>query len=423
MDSAIVRKQVTLVGGSNGRVAYLTQAAWDVLEACDRIWVSSAFEDGGIDWREWPWSAKTVRAQWRDPAWRDSLQGDGSRQVAWVVPDSPAVSGDPDLVVGLSYLRQWRWQTAWVSGIPGWLFRLDELGLVTFPTTMTINGKVTIAWPSEVTFHDVPQFPWLHDQPLYNRTIVWLRDSPRAREAAGWLRQQGARVWIEPVSVIEPPERTDAWDRMLEQIARYDWLLLTSAEAVDRWFRRMREKSVDIRRLRAQIAVVGPETARLVRQVGLTVDLMPERDYSQGGLIEAFSAIPVRGSLMAFPGGQKNRRDLVEHLEARGARVDTAVIYRNRSVPLETATRLAIQNATVSALVFTASSQVEYLVEQLSMEERHRLRDIPLFSIGPATTGTLRQYGLVPAGEAATPNFRVLAELVRDRLAETSQKE
>jgi uroporphyrinogen-III synthase len=342
-------------------------------------------------------------------------------EVAWIVPDTPSLY--PPLYDWLSGLDPSLWShIAIISGIPRAMSVLDQEGLFLPPWVMEIalaDSQRRLVW-REGQWEGEPIAPrvrWGSPKPLHGRVVMLLRQGERSLRAVRWLEEWGAQVITAAVSVLQDPVSWDAVDEAMRHLSRYDWIVFTSQEAVRRWFQRLRRQQVDVRTLRAKVAVVGPETAIQVREWGIIPDLMPEADYSQEGLIEAFRHIPVRGSAILLPGGQRNRTALAEELRGRGALVDTLVLYQNRPAPLTAAIVERIQRRALDAVIFTASSQVEYLFEQLGPEERAHLQAVPSFSIGPLTTRTLRHYGVTPVREADEPSIRILAELVREYLA------
>ncbi|MCY0877506.1 MAG: bifunctional uroporphyrinogen-III C-methyltransferase/uroporphyrinogen-III synthase [Firmicutes bacterium] len=404
---------LTIVGGGVGRPQGLTQAALEALEKADQIWVEPLMRELVQSRAEW-----AAKAQERAPDWWPTSEDWRDRNVAWLVPDTPAL---------YSPLRDWLYaldpavwpQLAVISGVSRALGWLDERGLVLPPWTMelaSLDHRVRLAWNGDAWVGDETgrAVAWGPPKPLLGRVVMLLRQGSRTGRAVRWLEDWGARVLVAPVSILRDPPSWDPVDHAIRHLGRYDWVIFTSQEAVQRWFERQRLQNVDIRAMRAKIAVVGPETAVAVRERGLIPELMPEEDFSQEGLMAAFREIPMRGSAVLLPGGQLNRTVLADDLRARGALVDAVVLYQNLPAPLPADVVERIRTRQVDAVIFTAASQVEYLCEQLTPEDLECLAGVASFSIGPLTTRALSRYGLVPAQEAPEPSLRLLTELVRD---------
>lgn len=405
---------LTIVGGGPGSPGLLTDQAQGALDRADVIFVEADVRTALGERRDW----HSKVAAWPDRPIEPSKWD----QAVWLVPGTPALYAP--VQARLQDLSQDEWaHIRIVSGVARLTAALDQGGWFLPEHEVRFrNPDGTVLLESRAgAIHAVrPRIPWADARPLAGRRVILLRSGQRTRRAARWLEDWGAEVELCPVSRLADPDSYDLVDTALRRLERYDWVIFTSAEAADRFFERLQWVGEDVRRLRAKIAVVGPETAVRIRERGLVPELMPDGEYSQEGLAEAFKSTPLRGSLVLFPGGQLNRTFLAEELRGRGALVDELILYQNQSEPLSLPLHQAIRTESADAILYTASSQVEYLVEQLAPEDRRHLAAIPSFSIGPLTTRTLNHYGIEAAREAPQPSFRLLVELVRDYYKEDS---
>ncbi len=410
---------LTIVGGGPGLPGLLTQAAVNALERAETIYVEPEV-------REVLSGRRDLQSKVRAPGSRPKGPGDANGETVWVVPDTPALFAPVRRLLErfapaeLASIRL-------LSGVPSFVNQLDRDGVLLPEHAATLHdagGQTLVVWS-----HGRWEGPWLHQRipwetarPLHGRQVILLRGGRGAQRARRWLEDWGAEVQIWPVSRLSDPDTYEPVDQAIRRIARYDWIIFTSGEAAERWLERMQKLGQDIRQMRAKIATVGPETAAQLREHGLVADLMPSRDFSQEGLAEAFREVPLRGSTVLFPGGQLTRDFLSDELRGRGALVDNIVLYRNQPVPLSLSLRQAIRTESADAMLVTAASQCEYLMDQLTMEDRRHLERIPVFSIGPLTTRTLQHYGIEPADEAVEPSLRLLVECVRDYYARESEQ-
>ncbi len=120
--------------------------------------------------------------------------------------------------------------------------------------------------------------------PLAHRRILITRTRQQASALADQLQALGAIPILIPTIELAPPESFAALDAALAAIRTYDWLIFTSANAVEAFHCR-----AQFHRLTAiprRIAVIGPATARAVESIGLSVDLIPSR-YVAESLAEA----------------------------------------------------------------------------------------------------------------------------------------
>jgi uroporphyrinogen III methyltransferase/synthase len=244
------------------------------------------------------------------------------------------------------------------------------------------------------------ELAWFAAGPLAGRSVAVTRARAQSSGLAARLRALGAGVTEAPAIAIEPlavdlPDPRD-----------YDLLVLTSPNGVHRLFELVR----DARALAGpRIAVVGPGTARALREHGIEADIVPSRAVAEG-LVEALADVPVRAALIAR--AQEARDVIPDALRDRGAHVDDVALYRTVAEPLDPAGREAALKADYAT--FTSASSVRFFLDAAGGAEA--LRDGPrLASIGPITSAALREHGLEPHVEATehTPEGLVAA-LVAD---------
>lgn len=401
---------LTIVGGGPGDPSLLTDMAMSYLNRAHRLFVEAEARPALGDHENWLAKAQGPFGNAGDAFLED--------EVVWLVPGTPSLYGP--VIQWLSSLSSENWQyIRIVPGVPHHTAALDQQGILLAESVINISDQkgtrgLTFRqgrWEGAQLSHRVP---WQEARPLSGIRVVLLRGGAGVGRARRWFEDWGAVVEVYPVSRLADPPDFDAVDAAIRRIVRYDWVVFTSAEGIRRWFERLRHFGTDVRQMRARIGVVGPETSLALRELGLVPDLMPTLEYSQEGLVQAFREIPVRGVTVLLPGGQLNRNLLSDELRGRGALVDQVVLYQNVKTPVPLSLLQAVRNESIQALLFTASSQVEYLWDALSVEDRRHLTQIPAFSIGPLTTRTLLHYGISPAGESPEPSLRLLAEAVKD---------
>jgi len=242
------------------------------------------------------------------------------------------------------------------------------------------------------------ELAWRERRPLAGRRIVVTRARPQASGLAATLTDLGAIVTQAPAIAIHPV------DVELPDLTGYDLVCLTSVNGVDRLFELVR----DARSLAGPtIAAIGPGTAERLREHGIVADVVPARAVGEG-LLEAVAGLDARRAIVLR--AREGRDVLPDGLRERGVEVDVVTLYETRPEPLDEETRAAVLGA--DWITFTAGSAVRSLVSAVGGADA--LRGGPkLASIGPITSGALREAGLEPDLEAAehTPDGLVAALL------------
>jgi len=215
--------------------------------------------------------------------------------------------------------------------------------------------------------------------------IMVTRADRQAAALAEALEAQGADAVRCPVIAIEPI----AVDPVtLHDLGGYDWLVLTSANGVDRLRELLRDASCDFP-AHIKVAAIGPETAARAQEAGMTPTLVPQRFIAEE-LVNALAAAMAPGAHILLARAAGARDILPEQLRARGARVDVLETYR-AVPPADVRPRLAACLPMVDMITFTSSSTVRHFVDALDGALPDRVR---IGCIGPITAQTARDLGL-----------------------------
>jgi uroporphyrinogen III methyltransferase / synthase len=162
---------------------------------------------------------------------------------------------------------------------------------------------------------------------------------------------------------------------------QYDWIALTSPSAVRCFRELLLLKKTDFRRL-PKLMTTGSGTARALQKTGLGCDLMPERDFSGAGLLEAAAPV-VKGQRILRLRSQKAGPGLADGLRAAGADVTDCVLYENRFICYDRCPEF-------DAVFFASSSAVDSFVSQWGAEA---LQGKTVLAIGTPTQDTLYAAG------------------------------
>ena len=243
-------------------------------------------------------------------------------------------------------------------------------------------------------------------EPLAGRRIVVTRAAQQSGGLRERLEQQGAEVLLLPTIEIVPPESYTPLYDALRQAGDFDWLVVTSANAVRVMEERLTALGLGARSLaHLRCAAVGPSTAEVLRELGFAVDVVPER-YVGEALADAL-ADRVRGQRVLLVRAAVARDVVPEALRAAGAEVAIVDAYRT-VVPADAAGRArAIFGAELlpDAVVFTSGSTVTHLLDVLRGAGLAFPSQVECVSIGPVTSAALQDAGLVVAAEAETASL------------------
>ena len=220
--------------------------------------------------------------------------------------------------------------------------------------------------------------------PLAGQRVVVTRARQQAGTLSHQLRELGADVVELPVIEFAAEEFTPP------DVSAYAWVIFTSANGVDYFFRRAEARPGP------RYCAIGPATAKALGDRGIEAEVIPD-EYVAEGVVAALSREPMAGQRILIPRAAVARDVLPLELERLGAKVDVLPVYRT-GTPEELPARARSVFATQPDWVtVTSSSTVKHLVAAVG---ETALAGVRLASIGPVTSDAARQHGLTVALEA-----------------------
>jgi len=281
-------------------------------------------------------------------------------------------------------------------------------------------------------------------RPLFGVRVLVGRVRHQAGALSGALRKLGATVLEIPFIEIRKPRSFKPLDSALQNVARYDWLILTSVNGVEALWGRLAKLRLTKKHLKhVRVAAIGPATKKAIEQRGRKVDIVP-KEYVAESVVSSLRK-RVKGKRVLLVRAKVARDVIPRELRKAGAQVDVVEAYET-VVPQSSRTRLrsALANPRrcPHVVTFTSSSTVRNFVVLLGgaraavralqpfhgrVAHTHTRNAHPGFdgirlaSIGPVTSSTLRELGLrvdIAAKEFTIPG---LVEAIVRAVRETAR--
>jgi uroporphyrinogen III methyltransferase / synthase len=260
---------------------------------------------------------------------------------------------------------------------------------------------------------------WFEERPLFGRQVVVTRARAQAGELSERLEALGAQVIEFPTIESRPPEDFGPLDAAIRDLDSFGWLVFTSVNGVESFVERLWHHGLDLRAVprEAKVAAIGPATAQRTRDLGLSVDVVPE-EFRAEALISALDDGALVGSRVLIPRAKVAREILPDSLREAGAEVVVPPAYE--TVPSsegreELAKRL--RAGEVDCVTFTASSTVENFASAFGDETAGLLTNTKVACIGPITADTARKHGVRVDAEANEYTIPGLIEAVIELFA------
>ncbi|TYP73867.1 uroporphyrinogen-III C-methyltransferase [Paenibacillus methanolicus] len=243
---------------------------------------------------------------------------------------------------------------------------------------------------------------WAERRPLFGTRVLITRSRAQSSDLAERIEALGGEPCEFPV--IETREPADpAVMAQVEAALRsgndFDWILFTSVNGVDYFFRYLQRYRIDIRQFhRARIAAVGPKTAEALQRRGLVVEALPAQ-YQAEGLLDHLADELLPGQRVLLPRGDLARDILPRTLQAQGLTVVGIDVYETVAADQQDEEVLELlQSGAVDVITFASSSTVTNLIavlRRMGVENPiELLGKARVACIGPVTARTAEEAGL-----------------------------
>ncbi len=230
------------------------------------------------------------------------------------------------------------------------------------------------------------------EEPLRGRRVVVTRPREQSEELCARLSQMGAIPICAAAIRIEAMPDLGPLDDAVRDLASFDWVVFTSANAVEVFKERWMRSGRTVSEMKVKIAAIGTATARSLADWGVEVNFLPG-EFVGDALARDLPIAP--GARVLMPRAEIARKETVEMLVARGAEVVDLPIYRTVREEIDAHVLEEIRRG-VDAVIFTSESTVKHFMDAIrdkipadAFNGRARIA-----CIGPVTAGAARKLGL-----------------------------
>jgi uroporphyrinogen III methyltransferase/synthase len=258
-------------------------------------------------------------------------------------------------------------------------------------------------------------------KPLAGRTVVVTRAASQAGDFVTELENYGANVIVCPTIEIAEPESYERLDEAIDHLYGYDWLIFTSANAIEFFLRRLAHRGVKVEELDdIKVCAIGQASADKLHDAHVHVDVVPAHAKAEGvfaALTEFVGgAEQLRGLNILLPRAAVGRDYLPKSLEDAGARVDVVTAYRT-VVPenLDRGRLSAMLAGGADCIAFTSSSTVKNLALLFDTHDLSKvLGGLTIACIGDVTAASAAGYGLKVDVQSAESTVKNLAKAIAE---------
>jgi len=243
------------------------------------------------------------------------------------------------------------------------------------------------------------ELEWFTPGPLAGLKVALTRPLRQSGPLAARLTAFGAQPFLMPTIRTVDAIDTEEVESAVRSVSRYDYVVFSSVNGVESFFRALNVYGWDVRALGGVgVACIGPVTAGALRRFGVTADVVAERYVAEGMLDALRESGRVSGRRFLLVRSDKGRSTLAEGLADSGAEVHQVPFYGTEMEELRPHDIETIRGGGVDVVTFTSSSTVHFFFGQVPSEDVPE--SVRLASIGPQTSRAIRKYGREPDIEA-----------------------
>ncbi len=241
---------------------------------------------------------------------------------------------------------------------------------------------------------------WFDARPLFGKRVLVTRPRDQAAEMVDRLSILGAEAIEAPMIRIVPPDDLGGLRRAADNVEAFDWIVFSSANAVEAFMSALLVGARDVRSLRGpRLCCVGTGTAERLARYGIKADLIPDEFRGEALVYAMGETGSIEGRRVLVPRADIGRDVVVDGLRNAGALVSDVVAYRT---VLEDAQqddgpdvyRMLLDDE-IDVVTFTSPSAVRNFASIYGKEQTiDLLSRTVVAAIGPVTSDAATQLGL-----------------------------
>ena len=241
-----------------------------------------------------------------------------------------------------------------------------------------------------------------------NKRILVTRPAGQADRLCSMIEAAGGAAVRLPAIEIHAPEDIPLLESMVAELETFQLAVFVSANAVHKGM----EFILARRRWPAgvKLAAVGPTSTRAIEHYGLSVDYVPEHEFSSEGLLALDTLQDMQGKRVIIFRGNGGRSKLYDSLTARGAEVVYAEVYRRTCPVIDFQTmRDVLQQENLDVVTIASNETLQNLCHMAGPQGLPILREKLLLVPGQRQLELAEQLGFsktpVVAGNASDEAF------------------
>ncbi|NOG56810.1 MAG: uroporphyrinogen-III synthase [Bacteroidetes bacterium] len=247
-------------------------------------------------------------------------------------------------------------------------------------------------------------------QILKGKSVLITRAAHQSKDLVKLVEKHGGIAIAMPlIELVELEDKSEIYSAF-EQLEHIDWLVFTSENTVDYFFKYAAEKGVKFYFYpNLKIATVGEKTKLKLEQMGYRTNFVPIQ-YTAAVLAENMDE-EISGKKILIPRSDIASNEYLTVFESRGAKVFPLTVYKNKAIEYSLEKVEEILNQSIDYLTFTSGSTVRSFHTCVQHKAMNFI-DSKTYCIGPSTAKVASELGFIIDGIAEPHTVDALFELI-----------
>jgi len=230
---------------------------------------------------------------------------------------------------------------------------------------------------------------------LHDKTIISTRPKGRNNELRRLIEQHGGTLLELPMIEIKACALSNEDRTAMGELEQYQWIVFTSPNGIRHFFKHAGEHRQKPLPTHIKCAAIGRKTAEHLNAYGYQAQAINQGNTSHDFADYLKDVFKDKKPNVLWPTGNLSRLTL-KHKLAHVANVQPMVVYHTTKPDAVDNQLLAkVAQGHFDMLVFTSPSGFDNFIEYTGIEPDKF--HVPMASIGYTTTGSIQQYGFIPA--------------------------
>lgn len=231
---------------------------------------------------------------------------------------------------------------------------------------------------------------------LQGKTVLITREESQSRDICKAISNYGGVPITAPLLSFRDPDldMKEMALALIENVNQYEWLILTSKNGVDFFFKFLKELGQELSDS-VKIAVIGKKTLEVVKAYGFNPSFTPTTFVAENFLAE-FLQVVKKDERVLICKGNLARTVIADGLRANGKTVDEAIVYVNE-MPQDATQKLveSFTQSNVDIIFFTSASAVKNFYDIANKYSFcNKLKNCIIVGIGPITNAEAEKLGM-----------------------------